>query len=356
MAVTFNIPGTISSRNKVANIDFNYGPYSGATEELALTAAHTALGALREKGVTVGIIVNGGPIQEYWYETTTVSSTDLKKKGATSGVQNSAYTTNSVLVGGASNGTTASVELTENTALGKVGANAPSAVPIKLAFTDVVAEDKDLVYSGAIKAYIDNLLASPLALQGGYNAFSNNPNLDGDPPIAGILKDHTWIVVENGEFFDKPVYIGDYVVALQSSPTALIHWMVIENRLNLATIELNGIVKLGQASTFIFNSEGQISNQTVLNNVVTLGVLKDILGVNNNLSVPKKFTTTILSTSTSATYIHSLNTKNAMVIIRQKNSPFQEVDADVEFTTDNSITITFLETPALNQYQLTVIG
>lgn len=62
---TFDLGNKIRVVNKVANIDNNYGPYTGANLGEALAAAHQALGALREVGVTVGIRVTGGPIEEY---------------------------------------------------------------------------------------------------------------------------------------------------------------------------------------------------------------------------------------------------------------------------------------------------
>ena len=345
---TFDLGGKIKVVSKVANVDNNYGPYEGTTEAEAITAAHTGVGALITKGVTVGLIVNGGPIQEYWYETG-VNESDLKKKGTTGGIQNSNYTDNAVLVGGNTAGTVTSVTLTNDSVLGKIGNTEPSAIPIIGDISNVSNTDNNqLVYAKTIKKYVDDTTSSAQIFQGGYDAFNNTPALDTLASGNPIQKGWTYIVTVAGVFFTKQVYIGDHLVANQNSPTLFTHWTVVENGLQGASTTVAGIIELADSAEAIAG--------TASNLAITPATLKTVLGTTTTLSITKKFTTPILSTSSSIPYTHGLNTKDAMVMIRQLNFPYQEVDADIEFTDNNTVTVSFPVTPAANTYQLTIIG
>lgn len=56
------------------------------------------------------------------------------------------------------------------------------------------------------------------------------------------------------------------------------------------------------------------------------------------------------------TITHNLNTRDAVVSIRETASPYSEVMADVSFTDLNTIIIDTATTPTSNQYTVTVIG
>lgn len=59
---TYNLAQQIKFANKVANVDYFYGPYDSKDE------ANTAIeAALRMAGKTVGIMSNG-KVEEYWYQ------------------------------------------------------------------------------------------------------------------------------------------------------------------------------------------------------------------------------------------------------------------------------------------------
>ena len=72
---------------------------------------------------------------------------------------------------------------------------------------------------------------------------------------------------------------------------------------------------------------------------------------------PLKFSTTIGDGSaTSYTVTHNLNTKNLQVTLSRVASPYDRVNADVQFSTVNSITIVFASAPTTNQFNVAILG
>jgi len=73
-----------------APVDVKYGPYSGVDEAAAILAANTAIGSgVRYEGLTVGLIIAGADIVEYWYQGG-ITNGDLVEK--TSGGGGDTYT------------------------------------------------------------------------------------------------------------------------------------------------------------------------------------------------------------------------------------------------------------------------
>ncbi len=334
---TFDLGNKIKIVSKTANIDNNYGPYLGTTTAQALALAHTTVNGfnLVTKGVTVGIIVNSGNIEEYWYESIAVAGSptvaDLKKKGTSDSVRKTDYTVENILVGGSALGTPTSVTLTSDTVLGKVSDNTISTIKIIGDIANVSDSNNQLIYAKTIKNYVDTNSSSPQVFQGGYDATNNNPMLDNLAPDNEVLKGWTYIVTVAGNLFTKQVYIGDHLVANQNSPTLINHWTVVENGLQAASTSIAGIVELA--------TNEEVKTGSLTNLAVTPSALKNLLGISETLSIPRKFTTPILSTtptgkSATMAYTHNLGTRDAMVMIRQLAFPYQEVDADIEFTTD----------------------
>lgn len=60
--------------------------------------------------------------------------------------------------------------------------------------------------------------------------------------------------------------------------------------------------------------------------------------------------------TTSFTVTHNLNSQDALAIVRQASSPFEQVFPDVRFTTANSCTIVFAAAPSTNQYRVIVVA
>jgi len=60
--------------------------------------------------------------------------------------------------------------------------------------------------------------------------------------------------------------------------------------------------------------------------------------------------------ATSIVVTHSLNNKQVAVTVAEAAAPFSIVMAEVELTTDDTITVKFATAPAANFYRVTVIG
>lgn len=256
------------------------------------------------------------------------------------------------MVGGATNGTTSSVTLTDDTALGKVGINSPSAVPIITDATQTsTTHNNQLIYAKAIKAYVDTVSSSAQIFQGGYDALNNVPSLDdaGNPP-TGVQKGWTYIVTSGGTFFSANVYIGDHIIANQNFPTTLNHWTIVGNNLQSASTEVPGIIEIA--------TNDEVVTGTAANLAVTPASLKGVLGTSQTLSLPRKYSSTITGAANQAsfTFTHGLNSRDVVVSIRESASPFSEVEAEVFIDTVNTVVVNFSTPPAAGKYQLTIIG
>lgn len=68
-----------------APADVRYGPHTGATESAAISTANTAIpSGVRYEGLTVGLVIAGAAIVEYWYNGG-IADTDLAEKQASGG-------------------------------------------------------------------------------------------------------------------------------------------------------------------------------------------------------------------------------------------------------------------------------
>ena len=100
----------------------------------------------------------------------------------------------------------------------------------------VVPVTPSISTNAASKSYVDSTFAGSGALifQGGYNAATNTPDLDGTPSAA-IKKGWTYAVTAAGSFFTEVVEDGDLLIAESDSPTALSDWTVVQNNIGIAT-------------------------------------------------------------------------------------------------------------------------
>ena len=60
--------------------------------------------------------------------------------------------------------------------------------------------------------------------------------------------------------------------------------------------------------------------------------------------------------ATSYTVTHSLGTKDVTVHIYENGSPYSQIEADVEHTTNNTVTVKFATAPSSNQYRVVIVG
>jgi hypothetical protein len=76
----------------------------------------------------------------------------------------------------------------------------------------------------------------------------------------------------------------------------------------------------------------------------------------NYHEITRKYKTTLNTSATSYTVTHNLGTKDTVVSIYEVASPYAEIFADVEHTSDSDITIKFAVAPASGEYRVVVIG
>jgi hypothetical protein len=76
----------------------------------------------------------------------------------------------------------------------------------------------------------------------------------------------------------------------------------------------------------------------------------------NYHEITRKYKTTLNTSATSYTVTHNLGTKDIVASIYEVASPYAEIVADVEHTSDSVLTIKFAVAPASGEYRVVVIG
>lgn len=346
---TFDIGNKIQIVSKVANIDNNYGPYTGASLSAALDSAHSALGPLREIGVTVGILLNG-EITEYWYKSGKDNVSDLVAKGASGAISDELYTAYSVLINNSVANTPEALELPQNSVLGRVLGDI-QAVMIDSSLAGVSSNDDTLASAKAIKSYIDGIVSGSFIFQGGYNAMNNSPNLDSLTDPNGILTGWTYIVTVQGLFFNTQLQVGDHIIANKNNPVLITDWTIVPNGVSAATEIITGLIRIA--------TQAEVNAGTLDNIAITPLKLKTFLGINEDLSIARKYSKPINVAGTSDvsfTYTHGLNSRDAVVSVRDNSTPYSEVEVETNALTVNTLQIKFSQAPAAGKYQLTIIG
>jgi hypothetical protein len=77
----------------------------------------------------------------------------------------------------------------------------------------------------------------------------------------------------------------------------------------------------------------------------------------NYHAIARKFASNIGDgSSLSITVTHNLDTKDVTVQIFENSADYNQIEADVQHTTTNTITIKFAEAPAVNEYRVVIVG
>jgi len=90
---------------------------------------------------------------------------------------------------------------------------------------------------------VDDSVVGGLIYQGGYNAATNVPALDGDFSIA-VDKGWTYTVTVEGLFFTEQVRVGDVLISevdQAAGASALANWTTVQNNVDLASATQVGI-------------------------------------------------------------------------------------------------------------------
>ena len=73
-------------------------------------------------------------------------------------------------------------------------------------------------------------------------------------------------------------------------------------------------------------------------------------------AITRKYAETLGSSATSYTITHNLETTDVTVQIFEAATPFAQVEADVQRSAANSVTINFASAPAAGEYRVVVVG
>lgn len=85
--------------------------------------------------------------------------------------------------------------------------------------------------------------------------------------------------------------------------------------------------------------------------------LGDVTGTLVTLPLTNKYSTTLGNgTDTSYVVTHNLNTRDIAITIRETGDDYEQVIADVVFTSLNTLTVMFATAPTSAQYTITVVG
>ena len=156
--------------------------------------------------------------------------------------------------------------------------------------------------------------------------------------------------------------IGDMIIALidrAGSGNLNADWTVIQSNIDGAVIgpasAVSGNLPKFNGVTGKLIADGY-SVQTTLSSSTTAIPRADAVVAAIAAVTPAKRYSVNLTANASQTVTHNLGTKDLIVAIREVGSPYGLVIADVEFTTDNTVTVTFAAAPSANQYRITLIG
>lgn len=80
-------------------------------------------------------------------------------------------------------------------------------------------------------------------------------------------------------------------------------------------------------------------------------------GARTNLGATTKFSADVGDgSSTSITVTHNLGTKDAIVQVRDNNTPYDQVQVEVQYATTNTVTLIFSVAPSSNRYRCIVVA
>lgn len=263
------------------------------------------------------------------------------------------------------------------TVIGRVaaGSGVPSAITILNDNTMSTASTSTLATSASIKAYVDAQVAAIGTLIGSFDA-SASTDFPGD---ASTSSGDYWYVTVAGTVHGIALNVGDMIIANQANPTITNpnHYIFIETNRDQATTTVLGLVYIA--------TQSEVNTGTDANKAVTPATLSgrtatetrtgiaeiatqvetDAGTDDSRIVTPLKLKTFFDAltgaygsnvgngSATSFILTHSLNSRDVHVSIFD-NTTYNEVVADVQATTVNTVTISFTNAPTLNQYRVAI--
>ena len=131
------------------------------------------------------------------------------------------------------------------------------------------------------KTYVDSAVANAGTFQGGYNASTDSPCLDGTggggcTPSTSIQNGWFWAVQTGGTFFSVTVQPGDLIFANTDNPgTTEGNWTVIESGHDTATTTTLGVAKFPTGNDGLDITAGAVTAQIFSGSNLTGGYVPD---------------------------------------------------------------------------------
>jgi len=280
--------------------------------------------------------------------------TDAANVNTAGAVMESDYDANTILAA-TSDDTPVTVAIAEQKVLGRVTSGNIAALDIDSDLSSVSANHDTIPSAKATKAYVDDAILTngSLVYQSGYNAATNTPDLD-TSPSAGIKKGWTYVVTAAGDFFTETVAIGDMMIALQDTPTALAHWTVVNKNIPdivAASETASGIIELATNAEVITGTDTERA-------VTPAGLQHKIDSYSASLVLAKKYAATITGDDSTVAFdvTHGLNTKDVTVNVWEVSTGLQ-VRPEASVPLVSKVTITFNVAPVTDKlYRVVVIG
>ena len=104
---------------------------------------------------------------------------------------------------------------------------------------NAVAGDYTLATQWANVNYVLSVADDFIIYKGGYDAANNSPDLDVSPSSL-IEIGWAYVVTSPGNFFSEEVETGDMLIAITNSPTTLVEWNIVQNKVGLADNSVAG--------------------------------------------------------------------------------------------------------------------
>ena len=225
-----------------------------------------------------------------------------------------------------------------------------------------------------------------LIYQGGYNAATNIPDLDGVASIA-VEKGWTYTVTADGLFFTEQVRVGDLLISeidQAAGTSALGNWTTVQNNIDLADLTTVGIgnvnaplaTQLDLLGTSVAYAAGTATVGLDITGLAAAGSLGPTALAADELEIPvynsagdelsnqkllvsdivtivgsaNSYAEQVTPVANQVDYVitHALNSEDVVVQIYLNNAAKETIFVDVERTSVNTVTVKFGFQPDVN--------
>lgn len=192
---------------------------------------------------------------------------------------------------------------------------------------------------------INNNITGALIYQGGYDASTDTPSLEGT--TTGIDQGWTYTITEGGTFNGEDVQVGDMIIAETNNPSSISDWTVVNKNIPDivdATDTDKGIIRIA--------TQAEVDAGTNSTAAVTPATL---LAFFNDQETGTPGVASDIGDGVSLTYDinHGLGSRDVLVEVFD-NSTYETVITNVERTTTNNVRIVVNQAPSTNAYRVVI--